>query len=200
MGAGPSPRGWGEPDDSGCIAMNPRTIPTRVGRTPNDLLPRLTFTDHPHAGGENCHMLVPCRPQLGPSPRGWGEPTICSQSAPGFRTIPTRVGRTLGAGSSWAGCEDHPHAGGENEDDSTILSRKPGPSPRGWGEHARPATRQQPHRTIPTRVGRTFTGCRLRHRGKDHPHAGGENPVVPDPLRRPQGPSPRGWGELETRR
>ena len=50
---GPSPRGWGEQGGIQIEQWQPRTIPTRVGRTPQ---PKRTLTmtaDHPHAGGEN---------------------------------------------------------------------------------------------------------------------------------------------------
>ena len=53
-------------------------------------------------------------------------------------------------------------------------------------------------RTIPTRVGRTAswrggaTGC------KDHPHAGGENSSFVNMFPGAAGPSPRGWGELQS--
>src|SRR5208282_447536 len=51
--AGPSPHAWGEPFRLSPSTQPPRTIPTRVGRTPA-LSPLLSpLTDHPHTRGEN---------------------------------------------------------------------------------------------------------------------------------------------------
>ena len=133
--AGPSPRGWGEPERRTSHNCAPRTIPTRVGRTMRVRPPGNNRTDHPHAGGEN-----PARGRCssiyhGPSPRGWGEQRIRHARPWAERTIPTRVGRTHGAEYLGFSVQDHPHAGGENH----SLSRlSPSLS-----------------RTIPTRVGRT---------------------------------------------
>ena len=71
-----------------------RTIPTRVGRTPNERWVARRWEDHPHAGGENFSCGISLFSQGGPSPRGWGEPHTRSNPAPQPRTIPTRVGRT----------------------------------------------------------------------------------------------------------
>ena len=111
------------------------------------------------------------------------------------RTIPTRVGRTSPRGQSSDRHSDHPHAGGENGVEFLPSSSPSGPSPRGWGEPRRAASRPRRIRTIPTRVGRTNLRRRSKSKSTDHPHAGGENPPDvlhsdPDP-----GPSPRGWGE-----
>jgi len=50
---GPSPRGWGEPEQARAERVPRRTIPTRVGRTAAGQACIVTHTDHPHAGGEN---------------------------------------------------------------------------------------------------------------------------------------------------
>ncbi len=132
-----------------------RTIPTRVGRTTRRSVGFGTLPDHPHAGGENAIGYVWQLAAGGPSPRGWGE-----------RPIKPPISLT---------CPDHPHAGGENCGTGKKLLSVDGPSPRGWGEHKDWEEKQDRHRTIPTRVGRT---PRLNHAS---PHL--------------FGPSPRGWGE-----
>ena len=131
--------------------------------------------DHPHAGGENKHTTSPGPTTRGPSPRGWGELPVLVAVAAVPRTIPTRVGRTAGAGPLERVPQDHPHAGGENHQQWNPHRGTSGPSPRGWGELER----------LPE----------IHQRLSDHPHAGGENRSLRNELDPAAGPSPRGWGE-----
>ncbi len=71
-----------------------RTIPTRVGRTPDNHKNGDANPDHPHARGENIGQHGPRDEIVGPSPRAWGEPSAIRVSLCYARTIPTRVGRT----------------------------------------------------------------------------------------------------------
>ncbi len=115
-GGGPSPRAWGEHKRAGQIALDLRTIPTRVGRTRGADEPTTRAADHPHARGEN-RVADHSKPTpTGPSPRAWGERRAVCQFVPTTRTIPTRVGRTRGADEPAARATDHPHARGENRD------------------------------------------------------------------------------------
>ena len=91
---GPSPRVWGELRPCSLSERLMRTIPTRVGRTPSLSLPKFATTDHPHACGENQSTAKKVWIRGGPSPRVWGEPAKKEGRCRGFRTIPTRVGRT----------------------------------------------------------------------------------------------------------
>ncbi len=91
---GPSPRGWGERPLYGPPNHSGRTIPTRVGRTAPREGIAMTLADHPHAGGENQEVDAAHAASVGPSPRGWGELGVHLRHCSGFRTIPTRVGRT----------------------------------------------------------------------------------------------------------
>ena len=152
---GPSPRGWGEHASYICFAACPRTIPTRVGRTPPQTPARHVVTDHPHAGGENHSIALSATAHAGPSPRGWGERGGVTRGVVLLRTIPTRVGRTMVGLGLFHGWTDHPHAGGENLVRILHERHTSGPSPRGWGERAPSATALASSRTIPTRVGRT---------------------------------------------
>src|SRR5271166_2062833 len=92
---GPSPRVWGEQGASIRLAVAPRTIPTRVGRTVNGRNQEPEPTDHPHACGENDQASQPIVHVTGPSPRVWGELARMLIKWRPYRTIPTRVGRTL---------------------------------------------------------------------------------------------------------
>ena len=75
-----------------------------------------------------------------------------------------------------------------------------GPSPRGWGEQIIVCSWNSYFRTIPTRVGRTFFRASASVDSADHPHAGGENSPNISSRDIIAGPSPRGWGELRSRR
>ena len=167
---GPSPRAWGEP-----------TGP--IGPT--------GLADHPHARGENPHASA-AKTRIGPSPRAWGEPgdsragiETCGPSPRAwgerhrtritgrFRTIPTRVGRTLAA---------VPH-----------RIDQPGPSPRAWGEPRRLSVRSRPDH--PHARGENCAARGLQRDDADHPHARGENGRREYRRQLMPGPSPRAWGE-----
>jgi hypothetical protein len=197
--AGPSPRGWGEPEEIQVVALGDRTIPTRVGRTPPGERHHPAETDHPHAGGENYASAAMSDVVIGPSPRGWGELAARLHRLQGTRTIPTRVGRTGNGASTMTFRTDHPHAGGENPTGGGNAAGDFGPSPRGWGERHGDVTVAAGERTIPTRVGRTRRRISYQLNCPDHPHAGGENArnlIAQDQW---DGPSPRGWGERHRR-
>ena len=132
--SGPSPRGWGELAPKPGRFLPSRTIPTRVGRTGTRAPSNRTRTDHPHAGGENVEGPEPVASEIGPSPRGWGELSGVLVVVWLWRTIPTRVGRTITPGNQCDPAPDHPHAGGENSGSASKLRATIGPSPRGWGE------------------------------------------------------------------
>ncbi len=192
---GPSPRGWGERDADGGDGLNPRTIPTRVGRTELTGVDPVNVADHPHAGGENARDGVALGSIYGPSPRGWGERELVAARWQRVRTIPTRVGRTIRSRCPRPSVADHPHAGGENGCVGVASEPDDGPSPRGWGERGQRAHLVRGVRTIPTRVGRTSFVVMYPSAASDHPHAGGENQHGEAHQEGDAGPSPRGWGE-----
>ncbi len=137
-------------------------------------------------------MIVAC---VGPSPRVWGELRLSQSKETRWRTIPTRVGRTLSAPPAHPPRADHPHACGENVALAYYLPYNVGPSPRVWGEHCNPCQKIHRIRTIPTRVGRTKDATPCAPAAPDHPHACGENHAPVRNRRRFSGPSPRVWGE-----
>ena len=138
--------------------------------------------------------------QSGPSPRGWGAHPGMLQKYSGMRTIPTRVGSTRSTGPSTQEASDHPHAGGEHHLGKYRNPRNCGPSPRGWGAHARLIYRRDVKRTIPTRVGSTKSSACRPCSKPDHPHAGGEHIILRADALADYGPSPRGWGAPAVKR
>ncbi len=192
---GPSPRVWGEPPNTSRHETKTRTIPTRVGRTPQPTRGSAAPSDHPHACGENVFNYRLADLDHGPSPRVWGELERKEMTFLGARTIPTRVGRTWRPGAVVRIPSDHPHACGENSCSCRMTDMQRGPSPRVWGEldtHRNQCSRK---RTIPTRVGRTGKREGAHSRTADHPHACGENACPGGCSWHSDGPSPRVWGE-----
>ena len=131
---GPSPRVWGERTTGKSRFSLQRTIPTRVGRTQSKGRPHKGRPDHPHACGENKTMSDGLALTSGPSPRVWGERCRTRRPLVGFRTIPTRVGRTTSRQPIQHRDADHPHACGENRVPTCVVADSRGPSPRVWGE------------------------------------------------------------------
>src|ERR1035441_1209219 len=156
FGCGPSPRGWGIRWVWAHCCPRGRTIPTRVGNTTTFGVFGCLVADHPHAGGEYGGYGLTAVPEDGPSPRGWGIPLRLGSSDVWLRTIPTRVGNTVGMGSLLSQRTDHPHAGGEYPALAIPEFDDFGPSPRGWGILTLRTLRTQRIRTIPTRVGNTM--------------------------------------------
>src|SRR5690606_14746311 len=108
----------------------------------------------PHAGGERLRYGGTLSSADGSSPRGWGEGLPLGAARLGRRFIPTRVGRGSAPAGSSSPSTVHPHAGGERVRVEYEALRRPGSSPRGWGEEAEDAGEEVHVRFIPTRVGR----------------------------------------------
>ena len=234
---GPSPRAWGEPISgmyrasrfadhphargehsaySETIAVQSRTIPTRVGSTPSFPTARAcSFGPSPRAWGARCalqadhctYRTIPTRVgsttvrgraslrMRGPSPRAWGERLRLCERRSALRTIPTRVGSTL-VNRAAARCEL-------------------GPSPRAWGALSIAIADRAHSPDHPHARGENTQLTVAYRRHADHPHARGETHRAllmaiiqhdgPSPRawgardavirrRRPAGPSPRAWG------
>ena len=187
----------------------PRTIPTRVGRTPasrascDRIRPdhphaggenateqrpeRAQHTDHPHAGGENMPVVDGRRDDLrGPSPRGWGERSLPPGPRPSPSDHPHAGGENAAARLQGRGLPpDHPHAGGENTWPTRMIRSILRTIPTRVGRTPTSARSRRAYRTIPTRVGRTAASPDTPAPIADHPHAGGENVEPPrDPVSR----------------
>ncbi len=91
---GPSPRGWGNPGLCRGWLVEPRAIPTRVGKSSPAAGRRSRTAGHPHAGGEIVPRKLSPAPLYGPSPRGWGNLGGGLFRVPKSRAIPTRVGKS----------------------------------------------------------------------------------------------------------
>ena len=130
----------------------------------------------------------------GPSPRGWGRPSVGGGSLKSNGSIPTRVGETGPGVPAHLPRRVHPHAGGGDQSESVKLAMAAGPSPRGWGRLARIGRGADRDGSIPTRVGETPLGAVSNQQVRVHPHAGGGDADEANELTLNEGPSPRGWG------
>ena len=151
---GTSPRLWGDSRNRSIELTRVRYIPTLVGRLRMENDRRDNYTVHPHACGEIAGPIRKLSHPCGTSPRLWGDclRRLCLQ--PGFRYIPTLVGRLASAMSPPLNVPVHPHACGEIP--CPPLHRAPinGTSPRLWGDYPLKPTLTTVFRYIPTLVGR----------------------------------------------
>ena len=98
------------------------------------LIPEYYYTDHPHLRGENAAMCAMTLSLDGPSPPAWGKQPNRQTIPPRFRTIPTRVGKTVWNMSTHLRLSDHPHPRGENTGNVAGIPLDHGPSPPAWGK------------------------------------------------------------------
>ena len=191
---GPSPRGWGNRRHWPRRPPELRAIPTRVGKSACHAIATGGHPGHPHAGGEISGDDARIQQGNGPSPRGWGNPSITKVCAARIRAIPTRVGKSSSTSAQHTSNPGHPHAGGEIDAGLVSSLAGSGPSPRGWGNLPVPGTGQPGSRAIPTRVGKSPLHGHKLCMVPGHPHAGGEICLSSARSSRRAGPSPRGWG------
>ena len=152
---GPSPRAWGKRFWGWLRSVEPRSIPTGVGKTGQLFQKSVRDTVHPHGRGENrqIHHALPCH--YGPSPRAWGKHLLGFFVGRIARSIPTGVGKTCGVESSAAVFAVHPHGRGENIPIKAQIIGAAGPSPRAWGKRHPRCEGGTLARSIPTGVGKT---------------------------------------------
>ena len=191
---GPSPRVWGILGIGGRTCFTLRSIPTRVGNISLYLYTCTTITVHPHACGEYLVKQPGCAVQLGPSPRVWGIRHDGRDKRLIWRSIPTRVGNTTCSTAGAGQPRVHPHACGEYAAPATETPTANGPFPRVWGIRPEHPGKPIGNRSIPTRVGNTFSSVRVACATSDHPHACGEYYTMVMQELPAVGPSPRVWG------
>ena len=110
----------------------------------------------------------------GPSPRAWG-----------LRKT-SKMTKSLAA--------VHPHVRGVYGYVEQTEPRTHGPSPRAWGLLSGVRAVRLFGRSIPTCVGFTRSGLRIRPGGSVHPHVRGVYSLVRPDCCDKTGPSPRAWG------
>ncbi len=166
---------WGKPEHSLDFSHQLRSTPTRVGKTSHIPTNQSHLVVHPHACGEN-HV----RRRLGDRLLG---------------STPTRVGKTIPGFCGHSCITVHPHACGENKSASLRSFPEKGPPPRVWGKLFAAGLISQDDRSTPTRVGKTSLNFDDLAASEVHPHACGENMLVPVKSTGSAGPPPRVWGK-----
>ena len=129
-------------------------IPTRMGTSMQKLIRNSGVRDHPHAYGDKYSLAFPGFPELGSSPRVWGQAVRQAQSCHMNRIIPTRMGTSRFL-------------------ERTVCSQR-GSSPRVWGQGIPDQAPLDIARIIPTRMGTSFTKLSNSFHTGDHPHAYGD--------------------------
>ena len=124
----------------------------------------------------------------------WGTHVRVQVSEAAKRFIPTHVGNSVAVTTLSSEETVHPHACGELIFTVSECHLIGGSSPRMWGTRHPPPVMRMEHRFIPTHVGNSFIGRRVRHREAVHPHACGELDVIRAWNVFKLGSSPRMWG------
>ena len=150
-------------------------IPTRMGTSMQKLIRNSGVRDHPHAYGDKYSLAFPGFPELGSSPRVWGQAVRQAQSCHMNRIIPTRMGT-----SSFM--------------ERTVCSQR-GSSPRVWGQVFTDCCNAVYKGIIPTRMGTSPRQIQTSEFGADHPHAYGDKIAYILHACKVMGSSPCVWGQ-----
>ena len=133
--------------------------------------------------------------RLGSPPRAWGQRHGAHVLGHRRRFTPTRVGTTLVDAYSGACVSVHPHARGDNSRRPGDSKDQPGSPPRAWGQRQCTRVHSIPPRFTPTRVGTTAESTARHGSSTVHPHARGDNLLIPLQIMVGAGSPPRAWGQ-----
>jgi len=107
---------------------------------------------------------------------------------------PARAGTTAALSTPLSGSPEHPRAGGDDRQPSSLRPGHGGTPPRGRGRLRDDSEPQGVARNTPARAG-TTTGCRVGWwRPTEHPRAGGDDEFSPPADTNANGTPPRGRG------
>ena len=153
---GSPPRPWGRRTIARSTRSRVRFTPTPVGTTWKSPHQRPISSVHPHARGDDLSPLEHAKAVLGSPPRPWGRLRGESASTMRFlRFTPTPVGTTRDVQFEAPAGAVHPHARGDDTEDSTLMLPLPGSPPRPWGRQRDLAGAELGLRFTPTPVGTT---------------------------------------------
>ena len=193
---GSSPRVWGQAALVWVLPVQMRIIPTRVGTRHGKKPSRAQYEDHPHACGDKLSSRFPDYLFLGSSPRVWGQEGDRKMAVLVMRIIPTRVGTSCIVYHDRFSLEDHPHACGDKDPETSYIGKIVGSSPRVWGQDRPSSPFQVFSGIIPTRVGTSCSATAKQYRTRDHPHACGDKQTIKTAFVIDDGSSPRVWGQV----
>ena len=147
-------------------------------------------------GGATSARVTCSNDRSGPSPRGRGNRLAKKASRLSNRTIPAWAGQPGGFRGSTAPPRDHPRVGGATSGGSPGGGPSVGPSPRGRGNRRSMDNRGGLGGTIPAWAGQPSSARWSPCRRRDHPRVGGATGCEHVAAAVPDGPSPRGRGNL----
>ena len=89
-------------------------------------------------------------------PRTWGRRSANAFKVAFYRNTPTHVGKTAGRVEALFPCQKHPHARGEDAEETIQNLLAEETPPRTWGRLLLKEGQLLFHRNTPTHVGKTF--------------------------------------------
>ena len=149
---------------------------------------------HPRVGGET--RCPACRGAAvdGPSPRGRGNHYALSLPTYASGSIPAWAGKPARRRSGGRRGRVHPRVGGETVAQRRVHQHRPGPSPRGRGNHVWSGPSPAYRRSIPAWAGKPLPWRQAFRGFQVHPRVGGETAWLDAMEAETWGPSPRGRG------
>ena len=175
---GPSPRGRGNPVQSGDVLNGAGSIPAWAGKPATRSSRKSRLRVHPRVGGETFVQILDFEGDDGPSPRGRGNRAPGRGGATPRRSIPAWAGKPPSAARRQIVQRVHPRVGGETQPRIRFQRRlQQGPSPRGRGNQQPSLAGSMPRmRSIPAWAGKP---CSSRSHPASisssvHPRVGGE--------------------------
>ena len=192
---GSSPRVRGKHRLQLVVALPPRLIPARAGKTRSRSRQRRSAPAHPRACGENFQAVWGVLGSWGSSPRVRGKPGRPFATGRPALAHPRACGENC---SSLVGTYDggaHPRACGENGEVVAGGGAAQGSSPRVRGKRQRRTTPSPGLGLIPARAGKTGCATPWRATRWAHPRACGENSRAPMESFFSWGSSPRVRGK-----
>ena len=191
---GLSPRTWGNLAGLAARLKGTGPIPTHVGEPTSRSAPNTGRRAYPHARGGTELQPQPGSPDVGLSPRTWGnracEPDGDRRPGP----IPTHVGEPRGFSASCCRAGAYPHARGGTRELTGGLDTRRGLSPRTWGNRLFRGEQRAGRGPIPTHVGEPRRCAGRGSRRRAYPHARGGTVCAGRRIAVRTGLSPRTWG------
>ena len=195
LSCGTSPVAWGELLACRVLRVQPRYIPSRLGRARRSSRTDRAAPVHPQSPGESSDWPAFLSSLLGTSPVAWGERHQLEPRAPEDRYIPSRLGRAWPLATRWSGASVHPQSPGESPMRRCSRCSLFGTSPVAWGELWRLGGLLERVRYIPSRLGRALPRGRTPCARPVHPQSPGESVTLRTKKPDGTGTSPVAWGE-----
>jgi len=152
--------------------------------------------DHPRVGGGTLSAEIDFPLWKGPSPRGRGNLNHKRAARIGSGTIPAWAGEPIILHEPPHIKQDHPRVGGGTRETPLPIRSSAGPSPRGRGNRDLFPSACLGKGTIPAWAGEPPVRSKLSRNTRDHPRVGGGTYHHSAANLAPEGPSPRGRGNL----